>query len=151
MEIVIRASVIFLVLWALTRGLRRRALSNMAPFEMLLLVVIGDIIQQGVTQEDSSVTGAVLAVGTFAFWITAWSWLSYRWDGARRVLEGVPLVIVSDGQPVPEALQLEQVPMAEVLEAARQHGIEDLADVRLAVLEPSGLISFIKRDPGGDA
>jgi uncharacterized membrane protein YcaP (DUF421 family) len=126
--------------------MRRRALSDMAPFEMLLLVVMGDIIQQGVTQEDYSVTGATLAVGTFAFWITVWTWVSYRWDGARRFLEGVPLVIVADGRPVPEALKLEQVPMADILEAARQQGIDSLEEVRLAVLEPSGQISFIKQE-----
>lgn len=148
MEIVVRASVIYLVLWLLTRGLRRRALSEMAPFEMILLIVIGDIIQQGVTQEDSSVTGAVLAVATFAAWITAWSWLSYRSDRARRILEGVPMVIVVDGEPVAEVMRLEQVPEADLMEAARQSGIDDLAKVRLAVLEPSGRYSFITREGG---
>lgn len=149
MEIVVRASVIYLVLWVLTRGLRRRALSEMAPFEMILLVVIGDIIQQGVTQEDSSVTGAVLAVSTFAVWISLWSWLSYRSDRARRVIEGVPLVIVVDGEPVPEVMRIEQVPEADLMEAARQKGIDDLADVRLAVLEPSGRYSFITKADRG--
>ena len=62
MEIVVRASVMFLLIWALTRGLRRRALADMSPFEMILLVVIGDIVQQGITQEDYSVTGAVLVM-----------------------------------------------------------------------------------------
>lgn len=146
MEIVLRASIIYLVLWVLTRGLRRRALSEMAPFEMILLVVIGDIIQQGVTQEDSSITGAVLAVSTFAVWISAWTWMSYRSDRARRVLEGVPLVIVVDGVPVPEVMKIEQVPEADLLEAARQSGIDDLAKVRLGVLEPSGRYSFITTD-----
>lgn len=146
MEIVVRASIIYLVLWVLTRGLRRRALSEMAPFEMILLVVIGDIIQQGVTQEDSSITGAVLAVSTFAVWISAWTWMSYRSDRARRVLEGVPLVIVVDGVPVPEVMKIEQVPEADLLEAARQSGIDDLAKVRLGVLEPSGRYSFITTD-----
>lgn len=149
MEIVVRASIIYLVLWALTRGLRRRALSEMAPFEMILLVVIGDIIQQGVTQDDTSITGAVLAVSTFAVWISAWTWMSYRSDRARRVLEGVPLVIVVDGVPVPEVMKIEQVPEADLLEAARQSGIDDLAKVRLGVLEPSGRYSFITTDDTG--
>ena len=58
MEIVIRASIIFFFLLLLTRGMKKRTLADMAPFEMLLLVTLGDIVQQGVTQEDFSLTGA---------------------------------------------------------------------------------------------
>jgi uncharacterized membrane protein YcaP (DUF421 family) len=144
MEIVLRASVLFLVIWAITRGLRRRTLSEMNPLEMILLVVIGDIVQQGITQEDYSVTGAVLVISTFAFWITAWTWLSYRSDRARRVIEGVPLVLAIDGQVIEEAMRLEQIPLAELLEAARQEGIDSLDQVKLAVLEPSGKFSIIE-------
>ena len=144
MEIVLRASVLFLVIWAITRGLRRRTLSEMNPLEMILLVVIGDIVQQGITQEDYSVTGAVLVISTFAFWITAWTWLSYRSDRVRRVIEGVPLVLAIDGQVIEEAMRLEQIPLAELLEAARQEGIDSLDQVKLAVLEPSGKFSIIE-------
>jgi uncharacterized membrane protein YcaP (DUF421 family) len=146
-EIVVRASVMFLLIWALTRGLRRRALADMSPFEMILLVVIGDIVQQGITQEDYSVTGAVLVMATFAFWVVIWTWLSYRSDRARRVIEGVPLVVVVDGHVVDEAMRLEQIPMADLLEAARQKGISRLADIKLGVLEPSGKFSFIEQSP----
>jgi uncharacterized membrane protein YcaP (DUF421 family) len=143
-EIVIRATITFAGLFVLTRGLRKRALAEMSPFEMLLLVSIGDIIQQGVTQEDYSLTGSGLAAGTFAFWVSVLTWLSWRSDRARRIIEGVPLVLVRDGEPVDAALRLEQMPLDEVLEAARQQGVADLADVRYAVLEPSGKISIIK-------
>jgi len=143
MEIVIRASVVFLGLLLLTRGMRKRSLGEMSPFEMLLLVTMGDIVQQGITQEDYSLTGAGLASGTFAFWVSVLTWLSWRSDRARRVIEGVPIVLVRDGEPVEAALALEQMPLAEVLEAARQHGVEDLAAIRCAVLEVSGKISII--------
>jgi uncharacterized membrane protein YcaP (DUF421 family) len=145
-EIVARASIIFFVLLVLTRGMRRRSLADMAPFEMLLLVTLGDIVQQGITQEDYSVTGAVLAVTTFAFWVSALTWLSWRSDRARRVIEGVPIVLVQDGQTVDKALALEQMPIDEILEAARQQGIEELDEVKLAVLEANGKISFIKAE-----
>jgi uncharacterized membrane protein YcaP (DUF421 family) len=144
MEIVARASIIFFVLLLLTRGMRRRSLADMAPFEMILLVTLGDIVQQGITQEDYSVTGAILAVGTFSFWISALTWLSWRSRAARRVIDGVPIVLVHDGAVVDKALALEQMPLDEILEAARQNGIEDLAEVKLAVLETTGKISFIK-------
>jgi uncharacterized membrane protein YcaP (DUF421 family) len=144
MEIVLRATVVFVGVFLLTRGLRKRALAELSPFEMILLVSMGDIIQQGVTQEDYSLTGAGLAAGTFGFWITVLTWLSYRSTRARKLIEGVPLVLVRDGEPVEAALRLEQMPLDEVLEAARQQGVGDLADIRYAVLEVSGKISIIK-------
>jgi uncharacterized membrane protein YcaP (DUF421 family) len=146
MEIVARASIIFFFLFLLTRGLNRRALSDMAPFELLLLVTIGDMVQQGITQEDFSLTGAVLAGSTFAFWVSVLSYLSWRSRRLGRLLDGVPLVIVVNGQPIDRVLAAEHLPLDEVFEAARQQGIESLDKVKLAVLEPTGRISFIKRD-----
>jgi uncharacterized membrane protein YcaP (DUF421 family) len=146
MEIVARASIVFLGLFLLTRGLRKRALGELAPFELLLLVVLGDIIQQGVTQEDSSLTGALLAAGTFGFWVSVMTWATWRWGRARRIIDGVPIVLVHDGRPLEPAMRLEQMPLDEILEAARQHGIDDLAHIRLAVLEPSGKISIIRAE-----
>lgn len=143
MEIVVRATVVFLFLFLLTRGLRKRALSDLSPFEMILLVSLGDIVQQGVTQEDYSLTGAILAAGTFAFWVTMMTWGTWRSERLRKIVEGVPLVLVQDGRPIDAALRLERMPLDEVLESARQQGVDDLADVRLAVLEPSGKISII--------
>lgn len=144
MEVVARASFTFLFLFLITRGMKKRTLGDMAPFELLLLVTLGDIVQQGITQEDQSVTGSILAVCTFAFWTSAITWLTWRSRRAARILEGSPLVIVHNGLPIDAALKVERLPIEEVLEAARQQGLEDLAKVKLAVLEPSGRISFIK-------
>jgi uncharacterized membrane protein YcaP (DUF421 family) len=144
MEIVVRASIVFFVLLLLTRGLKRRTLADMAPFEMLLLVTLGDIVQQGITQEDYSLTGAILAVSTVSFWVTVLSFVTWRWRRIGRVVDGVPMVIVRDGQPVDAVMAAERLPLDELLEAARQDGIDDLAKVRVAVLEPTGRISFIK-------
>ena len=151
MEIIVRATVIFAVLLVLTRGMKRRTLADMAPFELLLLVTLGDIIQQGITQEDYSVTGAVLAVSTFAFWITVLTYVTWRWRRAASVIDGVPLVIVQDGNLIDRTLSAERLPIDEVLEAARQNGIESLDSVRLAVLETTGRISFIRRDDVADS
>jgi uncharacterized membrane protein YcaP (DUF421 family) len=147
MEIVLRGTFMFAFVFLLTRGMKKRTLGDLAPFELLFLIVVGDLVQTGVTQEDYSVTGSVLALSTFAFWATMLTWVSWRSDKARRMIEGVPLVLVSDGKPVQEALDLEQMPLAEVLEAARQAGLATLDDIRFAVLEPSGRISIIKREP----
>lgn len=150
MEIIVRATAIYFFLWGVTRGLGKRELSEMSAFELLLLVVVGDLIQQGVTQEDTSITGAILAVGTIAVWILIFSWIGYRWRGARTVIEGVPVVVVRDGRPLDAAMQLERVTIDEILESARNQGIGNLRDVHLAILEPDGCFSFLKEGAGGD-
>lgn len=152
MELTLRATAIYFFLWLLTRALGKRELAEMTAFELLLLlVVVGDLIQQGVTQEDTSVTGAILAVGTIGVWILIFSFLSWRFPKARKVIEGVPVVVVRDGRPIEPALRLERVTLDELLESARNQGIANLRDIDLAILEPSGNFSFLqhKQDVGG--
>jgi len=144
MEIIVRGSVVFWLIFLLTRGLKRRSLGDMAPFEMILLVVLGDIIQQGVMQQDYSITGAFLALTTFGFWLTVVSFITWKSKIARSIIEGVPIVLVSDGKPVDRALAVEHMPLEEVLEAARAQGVDELSKIRLAVLEVSGKISIIQ-------
>lgn len=146
MEIVVRASIIFLFLWVVTRALGKRELAQLSPFELVLLVVMGDLVQQGVTQNDHSITGAILAVGTMTLWILAFSYLSYRFRRAAEVLDGVPSVVVVDGAPVTEALRIQRITEADLHEAARDKGIADLSRVRIAILEPDGNFSFITND-----
>ena len=150
MEIVFRASFLFLVLWLLTRAMGKRELAEMSAFELLLLVTVGDLIQQGVTQEDFSTTGAVLAVSTIAVWITVFSWMSFRWKGAERLVEGMPVLVVKDGEAITEALHIERVSIDELMEGARQQGIKDLAEVEVGILEPDGRFSFLRHN-GGDS
>lgn len=149
MEIIVRATALYFFLWLLTRALGKRELAEITAFELLLLVVVGDLIQQGVTQEDMSITGAILAVGTIAVWILIFSSLGWRFPKARRMIEGVPVVVVRDGRPIEPALRLERVTLDELLESARDQGIANLRDVQLAILEPSGKFSFLQRNDGG--
>jgi uncharacterized membrane protein YcaP (DUF421 family) len=151
MEIILRATAIYFFLWMLTRALGKRELAEMTAFELLLLVVVGDLIQQGVTQEDMSVTGAILAVGTIGVWILVFSWVGWRFPPARKLIEGVPVVVVRDGRPIEPALRLERVTLDELLESARNQGIANLRDVDLAILEPSGNFSFLQHKQDGDA
>ena len=149
MEIVFRSTAVFFFLWFLTRAMGKRQLSEMTAFELVLLVTFGDLVQQAVTQEDMSVTGAVLAVGTMGLWITMFSAVSFRWPRTRRVIDGVPVVVVRDGEPIMEALRLERLPLEELLESARKSGIDDLAAIRVGVLEPDGKFSFVQYGDGG--
>ena len=150
MEIVLRATIIFFFLWILTRVLGKRTLAQLSTFELVLLIVLGDMIQGSVTQNDTSMTGGMLAVGTLAVWVTVFSFASWRFNGVEKVIAGVPAILVNDGEVIEETLRIERMPMSDLMEAARQQGIGDLDEVKLAVLETNGLVSFIKKDDGGD-
>lgn len=148
MEIVFRAAIVFFFLWSLTRAMGKRELVQMTAFELVLLVVVGDLVQQGVTQEDMSLTGAVIAVGTIALLSVSFSWLSFRFARTRPLLEGHAVVLLRDGEPLIDALREERVALDELREAARNEGIADLGDVRLAIMEPDGRMSFISNGTG---
>lgn len=144
MEILIRSTVIFFFIWLLTRAMGKRELAEMTAFELILLVTIGDLVQQGVTQEDMSLTGAILAVGTIAFWILLFSYVSFKWRRTEAVVNGFPVIVVRDGKPLDEVLNIERVPLDEVLEAARNQGIRDLTEVQVGIIEPDGRFSFLR-------
>ena len=150
MEIIVRSTIVYFLLWAVARGVGKRELSEMTAFELILLVVMGDLIQQGATQEDMSLTGAVLAVGTLAMWIMVFAYLSWRFRITRQVLEGVPVVVVHNGEPLDEVLAIERLTLDEICEAARNQGITDLAEVDIGVLEPDGRFSFLKTSGDSD-
>jgi uncharacterized membrane protein YcaP (DUF421 family) len=145
MEIIIRASVIYFFLWLVARGTGKRELSQLTAFELILLVTMGDLVQQGVTQEDMSITGAILAVSTFTFWAVVFSFVAWRFKGLRPTVEGRPVIIVRDGQPMEQVLRLERVTLDELKQNARNHGIADLSDIRIGILEPDGQFSFITK------
>jgi uncharacterized membrane protein YcaP (DUF421 family) len=150
MDLVLRATVIFLALYLLVRLMGKRELGQMTPFELIVLVVIGDLIQQGVTQNDFSLTGAVIAVSTIAFWALVFSWLSYLSPAAERLLEGEPRVIIRDGELLEANLRRSRLTRSEIESEMRLAGIARLGDVAWGILEPRGKISFIQRAEGGE-
>ena len=145
MDIVIRATIIFVFIWLLMRVMGRRELSSLEPFDLIILVVIGDLVQQGVTQQDLSVTGAALAVATIGLLTVLLTWLNYRFPRLRPALEGRPVVLVEDGKAIERNLKRERITLEELAAQARLKEIDSIADVRWAVLETSGAISFIPR------
>lgn len=150
MDIVIRATVIFFALYLLVRIMGKRELGQMTPFELIVLVVIGDLVQQGVTHNDFSLVGAVLAVVTMGFWALVLSWASYLSRRIEALLDGEPRVIVKDGKIVKENLRRDRLTRAEILSEMRLAGIGHLREVEWAILEPRGKMSFIQRRGAGD-
>jgi uncharacterized membrane protein YcaP (DUF421 family) len=145
MDLVIRAAVIFFFVFLVTRVVGRRELSELEPFDLILLVVVGDLVQQGVTQSDESVTGALIVIATIALLTVAVSWLSYRLRPVRLVTEGEPLVLVQDGRPIERNMRRERITLHDIEEEARQSQITSIADLRWAILENGGRISCISR------
>lgn len=145
MDIVLRAVAIFFFLYVLMRVIGRRELSTLEPFDLILLVVLGDSVQQGLTQDDYSLTGAFIAVGTIALLQMATSYTNFRFPSLRPLLEGEPIVVVQDGNPIERNLRRERVTLDDLSAAAREQNIAKLDDVEWAVMETSGKITFIKK------
>ena len=146
MEIVVRTLVVFFFLWVVTRAVGRSSLGELSTFQLLLYVTMGDLVQQAITQQDYSVTASILAVGTFAVLTVVLSWASWRWRKVRPIIDGVPLVIVRDGEPMMTSLRHERMSLDDVYVQARQQGIRKLGDIQLAILETDGKVSFFTSD-----
>jgi uncharacterized membrane protein YcaP (DUF421 family) len=143
MDLVYRAAAVYILIFVVTRVIGRRELSSLAPFDLILLIILGDAIQQGLTQDDYSLTGAFIVVATLALLQVGTSYVSFRSARARKVLEGDPIVLVEDGSFVDRNLKRERMTPEEVAEEARQQQIDSIKKVKWAILESSGKISFI--------
>jgi uncharacterized membrane protein YcaP (DUF421 family) len=145
MDIALRAVVLYVFVVFVTRVVGRRELSSLSAFDLVLLIVLGDAIQQGLTQDDYSLTGAIIAVSTIASLQVLTSYVSFRSRRARRVLEGLPIVLVERGELVAANLKRERITQDELAEEMRIQQIASIDEVEWAILEASGSISFIKR------
>lgn len=145
MDIALRAVVLYAFVVFLMRVMGRRELSSLTPVDLVLLIVLGDAVQQGLTQDDYSVTGAVIAISTIAAVQVCSSYLSYRSRRARRVLEGEPVVIVQDGKLIEHNMRRERLTEEDVAEKMRGQQIGSVADVEWGILESNGTMSFIPK------
>jgi uncharacterized membrane protein YcaP (DUF421 family) len=147
-DIILRSLAAFAFILLLLRVVGRRELSALEPFDLILLIVIGDLVQQGVTQSDTSLTGLALSVGTFALLAVGTSWLSFRFKPVRKVLESAPLIIVEHGRPIERNLRAERLTLEEIASEARLQRIASLDQVEWAIVESGGRISFITKKEG---
>lgn len=145
MDLVLRAIVAFAFVLLLTRVVGRRELSSLQPFDLIMLVMIGDLVQQGVTQNDFSLTGMVLAGGTIGLLTVAVSYAGFRFPRLRPALEGEPVIVIEDGTPIDRNLRRNRITLEELAAAARAQQIGSLDDVRWGVLETNGQLTFIPK------
>jgi uncharacterized membrane protein YcaP (DUF421 family) len=144
-DLVARAVIIYALVFVFTRALGRREMSSLQPFDLILLVVIGDLVQAGVTQNDLSVTGDFIVISTIGILQVATSYLSYRFRRLRPVLQGEPIVLVENGQLIDRNMARERLTLDDLGEQARLNDIASVSDIRWAILETNGQISFIKQ------
>lgn len=149
MDLALRAFVAFLFILLLTRLVGRRELSSLEPFDVIMLVVIGDLVQQGVTQSDYSMTGVFIVLSVITLMTVLSSFVSFRFPRMRPLMAGRPVVLIENGEIVKRNLRRERLAVGEVEAEARLQQIPTLDRVRWAVLERNGKISFIENDDEG--
>ena len=146
MDLALRAVVAFLFIFVITRVIGRRELSSLEPFDLILLIVLGDLIQQGVTQSDTSLTGAAIVISVICVMTITFAYVNFRFRPARSLLEGRPVVLVENGRAIERNMRRERLTIAEVESEARLAQLDSIEKVRLAVLETNGKISFLPRE-----
>lgn len=134
---------------ALLMGLRltgKRELGQMTPFDLVLILLIANAVQNAMVGSDTSVTGGLIAAGVLIVGNYSLAQARERLPWVRRVVEGTPTLLINDGKFVREHLRREGLDEDEVLMAIREHGVMDVKDVRMAVLEVDGSISIVPAD-----
>jgi uncharacterized membrane protein YcaP (DUF421 family) len=146
LETIIRGSAMYWFLFALFRFVLRRGAGQFALTDLLLLVLIADASQNGMAGEYRSISDGMLLVATIAGWNYLLDWLSFRFAVARRFVEPPPLPLVRDGRLLRANMRREMVTLDELQAQLREYGVEDVAQVRLAVLEGDGKLTVTRRD-----
>ena len=147
METLFRAALVYLFLTLLFRLAGKRTLSQVTPFDLVLLLIISETVQQAMIAEDNSMTNAALLVLTLIAIDIALSWLKQRWNWLDRVMDDRPLIIVQDGKPIEDRMKRERVSEGEVMASARHtQGVRRMEDIAYAVLETDGKISIIQKE-----
>ena len=146
---VLRGVVIYAMVMVLMRISGKRAVGQFTPFDLVLLILIGNAVQNGINGGDNSLTGAFVMATTLIVlnWIVAFA--SSRSNKAEHLFEGVPVVLARNGKVFEQVLRQQLVSTADFHKALRQHELADVSEVALALLETNGSISMVPRGDGG--
>jgi uncharacterized membrane protein YcaP (DUF421 family) len=146
---VIRAVVVYVVLFLIFRIAGRRTLSQITTFDFVLLLIVSEATQNAMIGDDYSITNAMLVITTLVGLDVALSLWKRRFPSLDKFLDGVPLIVVEDGKPLKERMAKARVDESDVLTAARElQGLERMEQIKYAVLERSGGISIIPKSQG---
>jgi uncharacterized membrane protein YcaP (DUF421 family) len=149
-EFVLRAIAVYAGVMVLVRASGKRAVGQFTPFDLVLLILIGNAVQNGLNGGDNSLTAALILSGTLIVLNYFVALASARSPRLRRIAEGSPVVLARDGRVFRDVLRRELVSLVDFDEAMRQSGIDAVDDVALAMLETNGHITIVRRDGGKD-
>lgn len=146
MEPVLRAATVYAVLMLLFRIAGRRTLAEVSTFDLVLVLIISEATQNALIGQDFSLTAAFLVIGTLILLDVVFTYLFNRFRGLDNAVNGLPLVVVADGEPLWDRIRASRIDTSDILEAARLlRGLERMEQIKYAVLERSGGISIIPR------
>ena len=151
LELVLRGTVMYWLLFLLLRFVVRRDTGSIGIPDILLLVLIADASQNAMAGGYQTVAEGVVLVATLVGWNWLMDWASFRYKLVRRFIEPPPVVLVRHGHLIRRNLRREYVTVPELMASLRSHGIDKLADVKMARMEPDGGISVIREAPASDA
>ena len=146
---VLRAFAIYALVMVLMRASGKRAVGQFTPFDLVLLILIGNAVQNGINGGDNSLTGAAVMATTLIALNYVVAFLTSRSRGVQCLVEGVPVVLARDGKVFEQVLRQQLVSDADFHKALRQHDIVRVSQVALALLETNGSISIVPREGDG--
>ena len=145
-QIILRTGTIYLLVLIGVRLSGKREVGQMTPFDLTLLLLLSNSVQNAMTGPDTSLMGGAVAAGTLLILNYLVADLSGANRRFRRWIQGEPSLLVHDGKPIEAHMAREHVSMDELHRALREHGINSCDQVALAVLEVDGSISCLKYD-----
>lgn len=146
LEIAVRTGLIYFAVLIGVRLSGKREIGQMTPFDLVLLLLIANAVQNAMTGPDTSLVGGLVAAGTLIAINSLVSLLAWRSKRISRIVEGSPTPLVHHGRVLEDNLAREKVTTDELHQALREHGIPNLAEVELAMLEVDGSISVLRKD-----
>jgi uncharacterized membrane protein YcaP (DUF421 family) len=151
-EFIVRALVVYGFLLVLLRLTGKRQIGQMSPFDLVLLLVLSNAVQNSMNGGDNTVLGGMILATTLVACNAAIGFVTYRSKSAARFMEGEPEVLIFDGKLMKKTLEKEELTMDELEGAMRVAGCEKVEDVHLAVMELNGQISIVREEnPKGEA
>jgi uncharacterized membrane protein YcaP (DUF421 family) len=150
LEIVLRGTFIYLLVFSALRFFRREA-GSLGTADLLVLVLVADAAQNAMASSYTSITEGTVLIATIFFWNYFLDWLGFRFPWAHRLLHGTPMLLVSEGRILWKNLHRQLLTRADLMEQLREQGVEDVAEVKRAFLEADGRMSVIRHEENDDA
>jgi uncharacterized membrane protein YcaP (DUF421 family) len=146
-EKIVRCVIVYLFLLVVFRVMGKRQLGQMTAFDLIVLLIISELVQNAMIGDDDSVTGGLISVTTLVCVNAAVAWATYRFKTAERLVEHAPTILVRHGRVLWDNVRREHMTPAEFRSALRRNGVVSLHQVRFVLLEEDGHLSVIRKDP----